>query len=92
MKIDEKGFMTTKEKEIMQSLREKEVKLGNIAQQLESKQQQQEQEQQQPRDPKLLGLNLQGDVNRNSQFLTPAVETFNLAEFRTPENGKWDCR
>jgi hypothetical protein len=38
-KIDEKGFMTTKEKEIMQSLREKEVKLSNIAQQLEEKHQ-----------------------------------------------------
>ncbi len=44
------------------------------------------------RDPKLLGLNLSGDVNKNSPFLTPAVETFNLEEFRTPGNGKWDYK
>ena len=84
-KIDEKGFMTTKEKEIMQALREKEEKLANIAQDLEEKQKQ-------SRDPKLLGLNLSGDLNRNSPFTSPAVETFNLAEFRTPEDGKWDYK
>ena len=79
-KIDEKGFMTTKEKEIMQSLREKEEKLGNIVEELEAKQ---------PRDPKLLGLNLFGDSN---PFSTKAVETFDLAEFRTPDEGKWDYK
>ena len=83
--IDEKGFMTTKEKEIMQSLREKEEKLGSIVQELEAKQ---------SRDPKLLALNLSGDVNHNenSQFSSKAVETFDLAEFRTPADGKWDYK
>jgi len=90
-KIDEKGFMTTKEKEIMQALREKEEKLGNIAKELESKQN---------RDPKLLGLNLLGDVadrdkqarEDNNPFTSKAVETFDLAQFRTPGEGKWDYK
>ena len=90
-KIDEKGFMTTKEKEIMQALREKEEKLENIAKELETKQN---------RDPKLLGLNLLGDVadrdqqtrEDNNPFTSKAVETFDLAEFRTPGEGKWDYK
>jgi len=49
-KIDKKGFMTTKEKEIMQALKEKEEKLIHIVDQIEEKQEL-------SRGPKFLGSN-----------------------------------